>query len=264
MAESSTGKSVPEFDPKRAFDLTDRVAIVTGGSRGLGRAIAFGLARAGCDVVIASRDLASCQVTADEITAETGRKTLAHSFHVGRWESIEELADAVYAHFGKVDVLVNNAGMSPLYDSLDTVTETLFDKVIGVNLKGPFRLAALVGTRMAEGDGGSIINISSAGSVHPRPDILPYAAAKAGLNVVTIGMAHAFGPKVRSNAIMAGTFLTDVSNSWDMEAFGKRAQGFAAKRGGQPDEIVGAALYLASNASSFTTGSIITVDGGHP
>jgi NAD(P)-dependent dehydrogenase (short-subunit alcohol dehydrogenase family) len=264
MAESPTGKSVPKFDPTRAFDLTDRVAIVTGGSRGLGRAIAFGLARAGCDVVIASRDLISCRTTADEITAETGRKTLAHSFHVGRWDSIDELVDTAYAHFGRVDVLVNNAGMSPLYDSLDTVTETLFDKVVGVNLKGPFRLAALVGTRMAEGDGGSIINISSAGSVHPRPDILPYAAAKAGLNAVTIGMAHAFGPTVRSNAIMAGTFLTDVSNSWDMDAFNERAQRFAAKRGGQPDEIVGAALYLASNASSFTTGSILTVDGGHP
>lgn len=264
MTDSTTGRTRPGFDPTRAFDLTDRTAIVTGGSRGLGRAMAFGLALAGCNVVIASRDLASCQATADEITEETGRKTLAHSFHVGRWESIEELVDAAYDHFGKIDVLINNAGMSPLYDSLDTVSETLFDKVVGVNLKGPFRLAALVGTRMAQGDGGSIINISSAGSVHPRPDILPYAAAKAGLNAVTIGMAHAFGPTVRSNAIMAGTFLTDVSNSWDMEAFSRRAQSFAAKRGGQPDEIVGAALYLASDASSFTTGSIVTVDGGHP
>jgi NAD(P)-dependent dehydrogenase (short-subunit alcohol dehydrogenase family) len=140
----------------------------------------------------------------------------------------------------------------------------LFDKVLGVNLKGPFRLMALVGSRMAEGNGGSIINISSMGAVRPRPAILPYAAAKAGLNALTVGFAHTFGPSVRVNAIMAGTFLTDVSKAWDMAAFDQRAQGFAAKRGGQPEEIVGAALYLASDASSYTTGSILTVDGGQP
>ena len=172
--------------------------------------------------------------------------------------------DRVYDEFGQLDVLVNNAGMSPLYDDVANVSEELFDKVLGVNLKGPFRLMALVGTRMAAGDGGSIINISSMGAVRPRPAILPYAAAKAGLNALTVGFAHTFGPTVRVNAIMAGTFLTDVSKAWDMEAFDQRAQGFAAKRGGRPDEIVGAALYLASDASSFTTGSILTVDGGQP
>ena len=154
--------------------------------------------------------------------------------------------------------------MSPLYDSVDSVSEELFDKVLAVNLKGPFRLSALIGTRMAAGDGGSIINISSAGAVHPRPGILPYAAAKAGLNALTVGLAHTFGPSVRVNAIMAGTFLTDVSKAWDMEAFAERAQGFAMKRGGEPHEIVGAALYLASDLSSYTTGSILTVDGGQP
>lgn len=260
-SDASTGTA---FTPGRAFDLTGRTALITGGSRGLGRAIAFGLAQAGGDVIITSRDLESCRTTASEIAKATGRKTLAHSVHVGEWESIDALVDAAYAHFGRVDVLINNAGMSPLYDSLETVSEALFDKVIGVNLKGPFRLAALVGTRMAAGDGGSIINISSAGAVHPRPEILPYAAAKAGLNALTIGFAHAFGPSVRCNAIMAGTFLTDVSSSWDKDAFAMRAQHFAAKRGGEPDEIVGAALYLASDASSYTTGSILTVDGGQP
>jgi len=133
-----------------------------------------------------------------------------------------------------------------------------------VNLKGPFRLAALIGTRMAAGDGGSIINVSSTGAVRPRADIVPYAAAKAGLNAVTGGLAHAFGPTVRVNAIMCGTFLTDVSAAWDMEAFGRRAATFALGRGGQPGEIVGTALYLASDWSSFTTGAVITVDGGQP
>lgn len=259
---------MPQFDAPgqvditAQFDLSGRVALITGGSRGLGKAMAFGLAQAGADVIIASRDFESCQVTAKEIEDATGRRAFPIAAHVGKWDALDELVDKSYEHFGKVDVLINNAGMSPLYDSVDSISETLFDKVLGVNLKGPFRLAALIGTRMAQGDGGSIINISSAASTKPRPDVLPYAAAKAGLNAITVGLAKTFGPTVRTNAIMAGTFLTDVSNAWDMDAFGKRAATFAAKRGGDPNEIVGAALYLASDASSYTTGSIITVDGG--
>ena len=244
------------------FDLRDRVAIITGGSRGLGLQIALGLARAGADVVVASRDLDSCRAAAERIEAQTGRHALAQAAHVGRWEDLDELADAAYRRFGHVDVLVNNAGMSPLYDRVTDVTEALMDKVLAVNLKGPFRLSALVGTRMAADDGGSIINISSMGAVRPRPDILPYAAAKAGLNALTIGLAHTFGPTVRCNAIMAGTFLTDVSKSWDPEAFAQRATSFALRRGGAPEEIVGTALYLASSASSYTTGAVIAVDGG--
>ena len=246
------------------FDLSGRVALVTGGSRGLGREMVLGFAAAGADVVVASRDGAACEKFAAEVTEATGRRALGIGAHVGHWDDLDGLVDRIYRDFGRLDVLVNNAGMSPVYDGEAAVTEALFDKVLDVNLKGPFRLTALVGTRMAEGDGGSIINITSAGAVHPRPGILPYAAAKAGLNALTTGFAHAFGPKVRVNAIMAGTFLTDVSKAWDMTAFEKRAQGFALKRGGRPEEIVGAALYLASDLSSYTTGSILTVDGGQP
>jgi len=248
------------------FDLSGRVALVTGGSRGLGAEMVAGFARAGADVVIASRDGAACQRYAREITEQTGRQALGVAAHVGRWADLDALADAAYDRFGRVDVLVNNAGMSPLYDGVTGVTEELFDKVIGVNLKGPFRLAALIGTRMAEGEraGGSIINISSMAAVRPRPDVLPYAAAKAGLNAITVGLARALGPAVRVNAIMAGTFLTDVSRSWDAEAFAQRARGFALGRGGRPGEIVGTALYLASDAASYTTGAIVTVDGGQP
>jgi NAD(P)-dependent dehydrogenase (short-subunit alcohol dehydrogenase family) len=247
-----------------SFDLSGRVALVTGGSRGLGRAMTLGFAAAGADVVIASRDGAACEEFAAEVTETTGRRALGIGAHVGRWGALDGLVDRVYDEFGHLDVLVNNAGMSPLYDDVTNVSEELFDKVLGVNLKGPFRLMALVGSRMAAGNGGSIINISSMGAVRPRAAILPYAAAKAGLNALTVGFAHTFGPSVRVNAIMAGTFLTDVSKAWDMAAFDQRAQGFAAKRGGQPEEIVGAALYLASDASSYTTGSILTVDGGQP
>lgn len=247
-----------------AVDLTGKVALVTGGSRGLGREMALGLAGAGADVVIASRDFDSCEKTAAQVREQTGRTAFPVAAHVGRWDALDDLVEAAYGEFGHVDVLVNNAGMSPRYDAAADVTETLFDKVLAVNLKGPFRLAALVGTRMAAGEGGSIINISSTGATRPRADILPYAAAKAGLNAITGGLAHAFGPTVRVNAIMCGTFLTDVSASWDMEAFARRAATFALRRGGRPDEIVGTALYLAGEWSSFTTGAVITVDGGQP
>jgi NAD(P)-dependent dehydrogenase (short-subunit alcohol dehydrogenase family) len=246
------------------FDLTGRVAVVTGGSRGLGRAMAQAFAAAGADIVIASRHEQACVEAAREIAGQTGREVMAYGLHVGQWDDLEPFVDAVCQRFGHIDVLVNNAGISPLYDNVGTVSEALLDKVLAVNLKGPFRLTALAGQRMAAGHGGSIINISSAAAVHPRPHNLPYAAAKAALNALTAGFARAFGPAVRCNAIMAGTFITDVSKAWDMNAFAERAKGFALGRGGEPREIVGTALYLASDASSYTTGSVITVDGGQP
>jgi NAD(P)-dependent dehydrogenase (short-subunit alcohol dehydrogenase family) len=249
--------------PTDLFDLTGRIALVTGGSRGLGREMARAFAELGADVVIASRKQDSCDAAAAEIAKATGRRVLGRACHVGKWKDVEALADAAYQHFGKVDILVNNAGMSPLYPSVDAVSEELWDKVLDVNLKGPFRLTALVGSRMARGDGGSILNISSGAAKRPTPDVIPYAAAKAGLEAMTVAFAHAFGPKVRVNAIQAGPFFTDISKAWDMEAFERRAKsGIALRRGGEPDEIVGAAVYLASRASSFTTGAVLAVDGG--
>lgn len=249
--------------PER-FRLDGKVALVTGGSRGLGRAIAHGLAEVGADVVIASRHLEACAKTAEEIEKATGRHALAHACHVGHWNELPGLIDATYGEFGRLDVLINNAGMSPQYGQLTDVTEALFDKVIAVNLKGAFRLGTLAGERMTKTGSGSIINISSTAATRPRPDLVPYAAAKAGLNAVTTGLAHAYAPSVRCNAIMAGTFLTDVSKHWDPQKFQAWAETFALRRGGQPDEIVGAALYLASDASSYTTGAILTIDGGQP
>jgi NAD(P)-dependent dehydrogenase (short-subunit alcohol dehydrogenase family) len=161
---------------------------------------------------------------------------------------------------------VNNAGMSPLYPDLTSVSEELWDKVVGVNLKGPFRLTALVGTRMADGPyGGSIINVSSTGSLRPAPDMLPYDAAKAGLNALTEGFAKAFGPTVRVNCIMAGPFLTDIAEgSWGPAAREHGLPHHALGRAGEPEEIIGAALYFATDASSYTSGAILRVDGGIP
>ena len=249
---------------KSPFDLSGRVALVTGGSRGLGKEMVLAFARAGADVVIASRKLEACSELAKEVTRTTGRTAFPYSCHVGRWDELDGLVDASYREFGKLDVLVNNAGKSPLYDHVSNLTEAQYDSVLDLNLKGPFRLMALVGTRMAQGAGGSIINISSTGAIRPTGGIIPYAGAKAALNAMTIGFAHAFGPKVRVNCIMPGSFLTDISKAWDMKLFAQAAKRIALRRGGEPNEIVGAALYFASDASSYTTGAILNVDGGIP
>ena len=247
---------------KDLFDLGGKVALVTGGSRGLGRSMALAFAECGADVVITSRKAHNCEAVADEVRA-LGVRALPYGCHVGHWGELQGLADAAYDTFGKVDVLVNNAGMSPLYPKLSAVSEELFDKVIGVNLKGPYRLSALVGERMAAGDGGAIVNVSSNAAVQATPGSEPYGAAKAGINSLTLSLARAFAPKVRVNCIQAGPFLTDISKAWDMEAFERNAKrDIALGRGGQPDEIIGTALYLASAAGSFTTGAIIPVDGG--
>jgi NAD(P)-dependent dehydrogenase (short-subunit alcohol dehydrogenase family) len=245
------------------FDLEGRVAVVTGGSRGLGREMVLAFAEHGADVVIASRKLDTCEELAAEVTARTGRRALPVACHVGYWDQCDALIDRVYAEFGRMDVLVNNAGLSPLYSSLAEVTEALYDKVLDVNLKGPFRLCALGGARMAEADGGSIINVSSIAAVEPTPTETAYGAAKAGLNALTLSFARAYAPRVRVNGIMPGPFLTDISKAWDLEAFEQMAEArIPLRRGGRAEEIVGAALYLASDASSYTTGAILKIDGG--
>src|ERR1700738_1914058 len=247
------------------FDLTGQVVLITGGSRGLGREMAFGAARAGAEVVIASRKMDNCVAVAEQIESETGRAAMPYQVHVGRWDELDGLVDAVYERFGKIDTLINNAGMSPVYDKLTDVTEKLFDAAVNLNLKGPFRLSALVGERRVAAGRGSIINVSTAGSLRPAPDIIPYAASKAGLNAMTEGLARAFGPTVRVNTLMAGPFLTDFSKGWNLEqAITNMLGHLSLQRAGDPSEIVGAALFLASDASSFTTGSILRADGGFP
>jgi NAD(P)-dependent dehydrogenase (short-subunit alcohol dehydrogenase family) len=263
VASSSDSPGAPDNVRSAAelFDLTGRLAVVTGGTRGLGLAMVRGFASAGAEVVVVSRKPDACDEVVATLRSE-GLKAAGCACHVGHWDELEPLVERVYDEFGRIDVLVNNAGISPLYPKLSEVSEELFDKVIGVNLKGPFRLAALVGERMVAAGGGSIINISSTGAIRPTSDIVPYAAAKAGVNAMTIGLAHAFGPTVRVNAVMPGPFLTTIARAWDMDVFAERARTFPMRRAGQSEEIVGAALYLASDASTYTTGSIMVVDGG--
>jgi len=188
-----------------------------------------------------------------------GRRALACEVHAARWESIERLVEVVYTEFGRLDVCVNNAGMSPAMASHE-VTEQLFDSVVGLNFKGPFRLASLVAQRMSEGAGGAIVNVSSSGALMPLPGVVPYGCAKAALNAMTRSLAAEYGPKVRVNTLSPGPFLTDISKAWPPEQ--RETTPNALGRPGRPAEIVPAALFLASPMSSFLTGATVRVDGG--
>ena len=244
------------------FDFTGKVVLVTGGSRGLGQRMVMAFAERGADVIVASRKLAACEAVAADVRA-LGRRALAVSAHVGKWAECDALVQAAYAAFGRVDVLVNNAGMSPPCASHE-MSEALFDSVLNLNFKGPFRLASQIGKRMADGadqhGGGVILNISSTGALMALPGVVPYGAAKAALNAMSVSLSREYAPMVRVNTISAGPFLTDIAEAW--EPARRERQPVALGRPGHPDEIVTAALMLASPASSYTTGALLRVDGG--
>jgi NAD(P)-dependent dehydrogenase (short-subunit alcohol dehydrogenase family) len=240
------------------FALGGKVALVTGGSRGLGLEMVRAFARAGADIIVVSRKLDACEAAAAEVR-QLGRRAAAIPANASVWDEMTRLAETAYAAFGRIDLLVNNAGMSPAMPSHE-ITEALFDKIVSLNFKGPFRLASLVAARMQQGEGGAIINISSSAALMPLPTVVPYAAAKAALNSMTVSLAREYGPKVRVNAISAGPFLTDISKAWRPEE--RETAPNSLGRPGRPEEIVTTALYLASPASSFVTGAIVRCDGG--
>lgn len=245
------------------FRLDARVALVTGGTRGLGKEIALAMAHTGATVVVSSRKAQACADVAREISELTGRPALGIPSHTGSWISMEELVEQIDGELGTVDVLVNAAGMSLPYADLTDVTEDMYDKTVDVNMKGHFRVTTLVGERMRVGRGGSIVFVSSTAAATPLPRALPYAAAKAGVEALTVGFAWAFGPTVRVNCLRPGPFLTDVAKAWDVEAAEAGARrSIIAQRLGRPEEIVDAALFLASDASSYTTGAVLSVTGG--
>jgi NAD(P)-dependent dehydrogenase (short-subunit alcohol dehydrogenase family) len=239
-----------------------RVALVTGGSRGIGAAVVRALAAAGADVVIASRDLARCSRLADDVATAYGVTALPFAFHSGEWADNDALAAAVLDRFGWVDVLVNNVGMSPLYGSIIDVTEALYDKVLDVNLRGPFRLTALLGTHMKERGAGVVVNVGSAGVHRPDPAALPYAAAKAGLHTLTEGFASLLGPEVRVNTVHPGPILTDIADHWPDGVREEHERTTLLRRCGTPDEVADAVLYLAGDRASYVTGTALRVDGG--
>ena len=244
--------------PDPLFDFTGKVALITGGSRGLGYRMVKAFAERGADVIIASRKLEACETVADEVRALGGR-AVAVAAHVGKWDQCDMLVERAYAEFGRVDILINNAGMSPACPSHE-MSEALFDSVLNLNFKGPFRLASQIGWRMSQGEGGVILNVSSTGALMALPGVVPYGAAKAALNAMTVSLSREYAPKVRVNTISAGPFLTDIAEAWDPAK--RERQPVALGRPGNPEEIVTAALALASPASSYTTGALLRVDGG--
>lgn len=241
--------------------LAGKVAVITGGSRGLGKEIATAFAADGANVVIASRKIDNCVTLAQELEDRFGIEALPYQVHMGDWAAQTAFVDTVVEKFGRIDVLVNNAGMSPQYPSLEDLTEELFDKVIDVNLKGAFRLS-IEAARAMQPTGGSIINISSIAAEKPSAGDLPYGIAKSGVNLMTKVFADQFGPTVRVNTIMCGAFATDISKAWDMDLVAEKLKVLPLERVGQPHEVVGAARYFAGDSSSYTTGAVLAVDGG--
>ena len=244
------------------LDATGKVVVVTGGSKGLGREMVLGFAEAGADLVVASRKLDACEAVAAEVRALGGRAS-AVACHVGDWDQCEALVQRTVEEHGRIDVLVNNAGIAPVPPSLAGVTEDLFDKTIAVNLRGPLRLTALAAEHMPAG--GSIINVSSKAALHPSPFTVVYAAAKAGLNALTKAAAQEYGPRgLRVNAIVCGTFHTDSLHRSlpTAELRAEMAGHVSLGRIARADEIVGTALFLASDAASYLNGELLVLDGG--
>ncbi|MBP9034986.1 MAG: glucose 1-dehydrogenase [Pseudomonadales bacterium] len=247
-------------------NLEGKVALVTGGSRGLGRAMVLGLARAGADVVIASRKLAGCEEVAAEVQA-MGRGALAVSAHAGQMESLDALLDAAYARFGRIDVLINNAGTNPVTAGLSDLTPDLFQKVFEVNTKGPWYLASRAAPRMAQHGGGSIINVISVGGLKPSAYQGFYAATKAALQALTKVMAAEWAQMgIRVNALAPGSYHSDMFDKSAAVLPGFTEGSIAAtlqKRIADTDEILGPVMYLASDMSSYTTGTTLIADGGY-
>lgn len=249
-----------------SVDLSGKVALVTGGSKGLGREMVLGLARAGADVVIASRKLPGCEEVAAQVE-DLGRRALAVSCHTGDPGSIDALIDATWERFGRVDILINNAGTNPVTTGLDTLTPELFQKVIDVNLKGPWYLASRAAPKMRENGGASIINVISVGAIKPSPYQGAYAATKAGLSALTRVMAGEWASwGIRVNDLAPGSHHSAMFDAASavLPGFeeGAKQQNFQ-KRIAAADEIVGAVIYLASDMSRFATATTLVSDGGY-
>jgi NAD(P)-dependent dehydrogenase (short-subunit alcohol dehydrogenase family) len=252
------------------FSLKGKIAIVTGGSRGIGQAIAYGFAKAGAKVVITSRKAQDLEATASKIKA-FGGEALVLPAHLGKMEEIQKVVSTVMDKYGRIDILVNNAGASPSMGSVLDSDERLWDTIMNLNLKGVYFMSQAVAKVMKKQGAGKIINIASIDGFNPEPGVSVYSISKAGVRMITRAFAMELaGNNIQVNAIAPGPISTKMMNShWahlSPEEAKKQKEEMCKLlptcRIGEPDEIAGAAIYLASDASNYTTGTEIIIDGG--
>ncbi len=247
------------------FSLEGQVALVTGGSRGIGAATVIGLAKAGADVAVASRKLADLEKVADEVR-KLGRKSLAVEAHIGRMGELQPLVDKVVAEFGRINILVNNAGTNPVMSSVLELEERAWDSIMNLNLKGLFFLSQAVARVMKEKGGGKIINVASVFGFEPDYGNGAYSISKAGIIMATRVLALELARyNIRVNAVAPGFIHTKMTDSrWAItpDDKPKYIEKIPQKRIAEPEEIVGAMVYLASDASRYVTGQTFVIDGG--
>lgn len=247
-----------------SISLKGKVALVTGGGRGIGKAIAKRFAEAGANVVIASRKMENLEATAKEFSGLPG-KTVPIACHVGKLDELENLIRQTESQLGPVDILVNNSATNLGQGPSLSVTDEMLDKMVEINIKSAIRLVRLTVPKMMERGGGSIINICSIAGIRPQHEGMLYSFTKAGFIMMTRSWGREFGPKgVRCNAIAPGLIQTDFSSHfWQNDQYrGELERTQPIRRIGQPDEISYAALYLASDESSYVTGQVFVIDGG--
>lgn len=249
------------------FDLTGKVAVITGGATGIGRGIAEGLADAGAGIVIAARRLEKCEEACEEIRARTGVKTFPHRCDITKSHDIEDLVNDAVKEFGHIDILVNNSGIGGSEKPILKMTEEAWDSVLDTNLKGVFTLTRAVVNKMVErGEGGKVINVASIGALIVFPNMAAYCASKAGCLQLTKVMALEWARyNIQVNAVLPGYFETPMNTTFFSTDAGKKVikGNIPMKRLAQIEEIKGVAILLASPASSFMTGSAVVIDGGH-
>jgi NAD(P)-dependent dehydrogenase (short-subunit alcohol dehydrogenase family) len=250
------------LDPRNLFDLTGRVAVITGGTRGIGRAIAEGFAAAGASVVVASRKADACRDAERALTA-AGHAALGVETHMGDLDAIDALVDATVARFGGIDVVVNNAA-NPLTMSVEGLTPEMWDKSYSVNLRGPVFLAQAALPHLRRSEHAAVLNVISVGALTWAPTTSMYAGAKAALLAFTRNMAAEWAADgIRVNALAPGTVDTDMTRGLGREAMVRMRELSVAKRIAAPDEMVGPALFLVSDAASYVTGQLVVADGGY-
>ena len=249
----------------KLFDLSGKVAIVTGASRGIGASIAEALAEFGANVVVSSRSKEAVDEIANKIT-KNGHNALACECHVGEEDHLKNLIDTTIKKYNKIDILVNNAGINPVFDRLENANEKLFNKIMDINVKAAFKLSNMAMKYMKNNKSGSIINISSVEGHKPDKGLGVYSISKAAISMLTKSQAKEWGKYgIRSNAICPGLIKTKLSSAlWQNEEMLELwLKDLPIRKAAEPEEISGMAVYLASEASSYTTGETFNIDGGY-